>query len=42
LQKNAARKAMVESAKSHVQEREVVLARAKKTFERASALVESN
>jgi membrane fusion protein (multidrug efflux system) len=41
LQKNAARKAMVESAKSHVQEREVVLARAKKTFERASALVES-
>lgn len=41
LQKNAARKAMVESAKSYVQETTVVLARAKKTFERATTLAES-
>jgi membrane fusion protein, multidrug efflux system len=41
LQKNAARKAMVDSAKSHVQEREVILAKAKKYFERASSLAES-
>ena len=41
LQKNAARKAMVESAKSYVQENTVVLARAKKTFERATTLSES-
>ena len=41
LQKNAARKAMVESAKSYVQENTVVLARAKRTFERATALAES-
>jgi membrane fusion protein (multidrug efflux system) len=41
LQKNAARKAMVESAKSYVQENTVVLARAKRTFERATTLAES-
>ena len=41
LQKNAARKAMVESARSYVQENMVVLARAKRTFERATALAES-
>ena len=41
LQKNAARKAMVESAKSYVQETTVVLARAKRTFERATTLAES-
>jgi len=41
LQKNAARKAMVESAKSYVQENTVVLVRAKRTFERATTLSES-
>ena len=41
LQKNAARKAMVESAESYVQETSVVLSRAKRTFERATTLAES-